>query len=114
MKTLDQVKPIASDLSEPCHTPGPWSNQGIYIMARNPKAPLPNAQTIGRAFPDHSIVGGDTLANAVLMAAAPELLAALDGLLEWGRDNLSPVHNPGAHELLVAAYNAIAKAKGEL
>ena len=39
-----------------------------------------------------------------------ELLSALNGLLNWGRDRISPVHNPEAHALLVAAHNAIAKA----
>jgi hypothetical protein len=41
------------------------------------------------------------------------LLVACEGLLNWGRDHLSPVHDPEAHKLLVAAHNAIAKVKGE-
>lgn len=41
-----------------------------------------------------------------------ELLKALHDLLNWGRDHISPVHNPDAHTLLVAAHEAIAKATG--
>ena len=39
-----------------------------------------------------------------------ELLKVLKGLLEWGKDNVSPVSDPAAHQLLVAAYHAIEKA----
>lgn len=56
--------------------------------------------------------GGESHYNALLIAAAPELLEALNNLLNWGRDHLSPVHNPEAHDLLIAAHNAIAKATG--
>lgn len=48
----------------------------------------------------------------LLVTSGNYLLTALEGLLDWGRDNLSPVHNSDAHPLLVAAHNAIAKAKG--
>lgn len=50
--------------------------------------------------------------NFQLMAAAPELLDALNNLLNWGRDHISPVHNPEAHTMLIAAHNAINKATG--
>ena len=52
----------------------------------------------------------ESYANAVLISAAPELLEALTALLNWGRGHLSPVHNPEAHTLLVAAHKAINKA----
>jgi hypothetical protein len=51
--------------------------------------------------------------NGDLIATAPELLVVLQSLLDWGRDHLSPVHDPEAHALLVKAHQAIAKAKGE-
>ena len=107
---------MRNDLSETSHTPGPWMNQGIYIMARNPNAPLPNAQTIGRAFPDHATVGGDTLANAVLMAAAPELLAMLENTLDC-LIMAGGMERPGMlgqriNETAQLAAQAIARAKG--
>lgn len=63
------------------HTPGPWESMGFYISARNGSLPLPNSQTIARVFPEHETVGGNTLANAALIAAAPDLLSALCFLL---------------------------------
>jgi len=84
-------------------------------MARNPKAPLPNAQTIGRAFPDHSIVGGDTLANAVLMAAAPELLAVLERFIALGKSGADTSwYSDDAQDTFYAMMRAIGTAKGEI
>ena len=89
------------------HTPGPWFTQGIYVMACNPAERLSNSQTIARAFPDHPIVGGDTQANAALIAAAPELLSALEALLA---DKY--LSDPINAERMAAARAAVNKAKG--
>jgi hypothetical protein len=48
-----------------------------------------------------------------LMAAAPELLAALQALTDWGRDHTSPKDPNSPHALLVAASAAIARATGK-
>ncbi len=48
-------------------------------------------------------------ANGRLLAAAPELLAALEGMLEWARRVKQ--RNPGME--VFNACNALAKAKGE-
>ena len=50
--------------------------------------------------------------NARLIAAAPELLAALRGLLDWCREHTGPTMPNSPHELLCVAHEAIAKAEG--
>lgn len=73
------------------HTPGPWALNGNYIGSET-------AGNIGYSF-------GDNVANAHLLAAAPELLAALKAVLE---------HNIAHHNHMThaAARAAIAKAEG--
>lgn len=53
------------------------------------------------------------VADASLLASAPELLKALEDLTNWGRDNTSPLDTNSPHTLLIAAVDAIMKAKGE-
>jgi hypothetical protein len=48
--------------------------------------------------------------HARLIAAAPDLLAALQALTDWGRDHTSPKDPNSPHALLVAARAAIARA----
>lgn len=98
------------------HTPGPWENMGFYISARNASLPLPNSQCIAKASPNHDRVGGDTLANARLIASAPELLSALIKLEKASRNVLdtSATHDGIENcKTLLEARIAIAKAKGE-
>lgn len=64
------------------HTPGPWELMGFYISARNKELPLPNAQTIARVFPEHETVGGNTLANAILISACPDMFDALQAVCD--------------------------------
>ncbi len=47
------------------------------------------------------------------MLAAEALLAALQALLDWGRDHTSPLDAHSPHLLLIEAEAAIAKAKGD-
>ncbi|PJM66442.1 hypothetical protein [Achromobacter ruhlandii] len=88
------------------HTPGPWAVRYDYVV----QAPsfddgrlVPVAQPYGV-----NSDGTDLFANARLIAAAPELLEALEGLLAVSVDTTSD-------ELLamMAARASIAKAKGE-
>ncbi len=91
------------------HTPGPWETMGFYISARNEELQLPNAQTIARVFPEHEMVGGNTLANARLISFAPDLLDALDWALRQIEDDLDPDHQAAFD----AALSTLRKAKGE-
>ncbi len=50
--------------------------------------------------------------EAQVIAAAPDLLAALSGLAEWGREHTGPLDANSPHDLLIAAVAAIAKAEG--
>lgn len=93
------------------HTDGPWTHDKEDMGYS-----IGNAKT-GRVKGNHDYtvctINGNSFqdeANARLIAAAPELLDALSNLLNWGRDHLSPVHEPETLPLLIAAHNAIAKA----
>ena len=90
------------------HTPGPWHTQGCTIYAgKNRVAQTWDAEYDG--MPTHQME-----ADAGLISAAPELLAALEGILmirpdyHAGRDDLWL--NRGEVERI--AREAIAKAKG--
>jgi hypothetical protein len=97
------------------YTPGPWESMGFYISARNERLSLPNTQTIARVFPDHQAVGGNTLANARIISAAPDLLSALELLLSrsGGLDRSATHDGLQNCEAIAQAREAIRKAKGE-
>ena len=89
------------------HTPGPW---GILEEIGHPSLITAWNENAG-ATDDIAVVcdeyeGQPSQANARLIAAAPDLLAALQGMLEWARR--VEVANPG-HEI-VDALEAIDKA----
>ena len=101
-------------MSAPKHTPGPWV---LVHYAQGMDLPIPFmehktvavfADGVKRgdvAYMQHGLYGDDqALANARLIAAAPEMLEALHGLLD--------VHVPGASRW-EAARAARAKATGE-
>lgn len=92
------------------HTPGPWfvgaQNDGLYIIDGQP-SPAPYDGPIPRehgpnvvARPNFALAGYE--ANAKLIAAAPEMLAALKFYAEYFDDEA----------LGDAARGAIAKAEG--
>jgi len=108
------------------HTPGPWeivqSDHGIVVRTESPKKTRYGASR-------YAAIGGfersdpqqlaEALANARLIAAAPELLAALEGLEKEFR-RIYPIYyssEPWCHETnapLKVARAAITKATGEL
>lgn len=99
------------------HTPGPWVvARGDSVYARRgdgiPLAPIADCNT------SRTVTAADRAANAALIAAAPELLAALRALLpvidkawEYDGDVFGMLHN-AAVDADAAARAAIAKAEG--
>ena len=89
------------------HTPGPWRAVATEIVST--------------ACPDDDCVVADVLSkdygdNARLIAAAPELLAALRLAMEWSEDDGYPddhcMVGPCERAFRQAARAAIAKAEG--
>lgn len=86
-------------MSKTKHTPGPWGASGTVVRADNGQ---------GAVIAELGKVRDVNLANAALIAAAPELLRALEDLLavHETKRNL-------AHDVWEAARAAIAKAEGQ-
>lgn len=92
------------------HTPGPWNVTGVMvdgephpeicIGVHTPHGPLTVAVALG------GLEGQE--ANALVLAAAPELLAALQAVLPWAAELIND-----NHPAMKAAKAAIAKATGE-
>lgn len=95
------------------HTPGPWQ---IVISPQKHFDIVKNDETDGIAFVDVRDNKEEERANAMLIAAAPELLDALEELRRWFDDNVStyePHYSPEYAAMWRRVRNAIAKAKGE-
>jgi hypothetical protein len=93
------------------HTQGPWWASEGYSFVLMVKAPSRSGASVAHVLPHVEIPDEEAKANYHLIAAAPELLEALEELLsrEWQDDD-------GAPTLEVARSNAraaIAKARGE-
>lgn len=97
------------------HTPGPWkafncvgprSLKNWHIQADDLK---------GRPVATIADIGDGDAANANLIAAAPDLLAALEQLVEEFESRVSLVRELSPNESLALhhSYEAIAKAKGQ-
>jgi hypothetical protein len=88
------------------HTPGPWelesdeqTGRAIYVTVRTGEL-------------DHAIATVDTPANARLIAAAPDLLEALQREQEWqDRDRDGALDPEWSYEDMVAAPRRAALAK---
>ena len=65
------------------HTPGPWRTGDVFNTVFGPPNGTPSPQTI-------ATVARGNVANARLIAAAPELLAALEAILTV--DNARQAH----------------------
>ena len=110
------------------HTPGPWRKfetpQKIEILCNDRLAPACMPSTgikiaevrFKRIARGGTFAGNDVdEANARLIAAAPELLAALNHLATAVRDTENQwgkVINIAVHASAIAAFAAIAKAEG--
>lgn len=87
------------------HTPGPWVAKGRYIGVENHMSYIAECRDYNGNWTNAPIA----VANARLIAAAPELLHAL----ELARDHLEVSNYEGKEDETLALINAaIAKAKG--
>lgn len=87
------------------HTPGPWIDQGCRRTLHGERRDIDIGPASGRRVATVS-----TGVDAALVAAAPELLAALRGLVGLERRNL--LKDRAAKAWIGAAEAAIAKAEG--
>lgn len=97
------------------HTPGPWTYDMGFIVAPDPNgihldiyiAEIAREDDEGRIASDE-----EQIVNAALIAAAPELLAALMGLLESPDLNLCHLER-GTLDAIEQARTAITLATGQ-
>lgn len=95
------------------HTPGPWASVGEYVEAIDLDTPL-SICTIASC-------GTETNANSRLISAAPDLLAALEAVIDDLHEGIQDAVDNGASEFWVAnarkrllnARAAIRKARGD-
>ena len=85
------------------HTPGPWSRIGFTVGVETGSA----FDEVARINPDMPDASG----NVRLVEAAPDMLAALEGLLESVFIRRNVIEIPQAWQ---AAFNAIQRAKGAM
>ena len=107
------------------HTPGPWNVTEVHQSADvlewiiDCNRPASNGCKEDPRIAIVEEMGGsmdgreEGRSNAHLIASAPDLLEALEALLNWGRDHTSPTQPNSPHQLLVNAHNVIAKARGQ-
>lgn len=100
-------------MSNTQHTPGPWiADLETYpIMVSSQSETWPLVDELGNKEGRTGVFianTGDNKANARLIAAAPELLEALEQLMRWQVKNVDVWHNP-AYDY---AHAVIAKATG--
>ncbi len=97
------------------HTPGPWFVNGPYHIQADVKTQIP--VIVGQALMLRNDNGARVReANATLIAAAPELLAALKNLLTRAQQELKQdsTHDGLINcDALAAARRATTKATGE-
>ena len=100
------------------HTPAPWNIAGLslkdheaFIIESESQTICWTSKILGK---DNEFVSAEDQANALLIAAAPELLEALVSLLPIVDQHVSIEALTKPEQLAVeAARHAIAKAKGE-
>ena len=89
---------------KPTHTPGPWRIGDAGVTVFGPKTEAPSPKTVAYMADGNSA----WKANARLIAAAPDLLAALMGAEERMRN----VGVTDGSALMIQVRAAIAKAEG--
>lgn len=101
------------------HTPGPWLIQKSTVYALNDRRPQVNrfSASVDAGFDncDKSISRKEVSANTLLIAAAPDLLEALESSVADLFYQMEMRHGPeiaSKYPSIVAGRSAIAKAKG--
>lgn len=84
------------------HTPGPWDVQGDTYVTVNSLI-IAHCKQAGRTSLD------EAMANARLIAAAPDLLAALEKVIDYHVTGINPLSDAA----ILSARAAIARARGE-
>lgn len=84
-------------------TPGPWEveSNAYYFSIESQGGGIGDVCMSGHVFDGGDCLGSTSKANASLIAAAPELLEALQEALPWVNNGLAR----GAHAKAVAAIN---------
>jgi hypothetical protein len=93
------------------HTPGPWETEELKIISQGgPLIAYANEEPDNDLYP---LVGEEVDANARLIAASPDLLAACKDVADiiQGGDRLETCE-PWAQDVISRLRNAIAKAEG--
>ncbi len=99
------------DVRQVEHTPGPWHVERDGTM--NPTIRVENGGTIAKLIDSNPSIFFDHEANARLIAAAPDLLAALESAIEQ-IEGMGIEEWAGAEGLdLAAARAALTLARGE-
>ena len=94
------------------HTPGPWlaCEPGAYSdFDGHSSVILGDDRRIAVVQGDHE----EAVANAHLIAAAPDMLAALEQLLEAFNENANDLNDIPADQAVAMMESAIAKATGD-
>lgn len=88
------------------HTPGPWKSFGRYVNTAEGE-PLATA--------DAGTIARENVANARLMAAAPDLLEALRGLLHSYKltEDYLMANEQARQDMTSSVDDIIARAKGD-
>ena len=91
------------------HTPGPWKfehfSHGYYMISQDDAAPEREWGYLAQVR-DHSASSSRTLANARLIAAAPELLNAVIAAVDWTGMDGDGISDPVLAQLQAAIVAA--------
>ncbi len=94
------------------HTPGPWLQSSTMLVCNEEARIIANCTPMVDV-PELSIPFDQVDANARLIAAAPDLLAALAFYVAICGNTAHSITREGAQEACDRATDAIKKAKGE-
>ena len=91
------------------HDPGPWNFDGRFVGSGHSKSNICECRDHSGCWTDSV----DAIANARLIAAAPELLDALQGFVSLLRAPSSPIRSRALAVEVEKGRALIAKATGE-